>query len=216
MMRKKQYLKYAIVIVMCTFICGSMSGCGVRDAAMVIPLEETAAEIDRENQEADIGRNNLTDSAEISDTNVCGQEEQSLICVYICGAVVTPGVYEMPEGSRINDALQAAGGFAENAGKEQVNLAATVTDGQQIYFPTEEEAKEMVLASQEVTDGLVDINTADAALLMTLPGIGEARAEAIIAYREEHGAFKKTEDLQNVPGIKENMYKKLCDKIIVR
>lgn len=220
MMRKKQYLRYVAVIVSCISLCGVLAGCGIKDSAMVIPIGEVATD------ETGIGSEDnlisVDDSMDAvnseSDANPKAGESdfQPLICVYVCGAVVNPGVYEIPEGSRVNDALQAAGGLAENAGEEQVNLAAKVADGEQIYFPTEAEAREMAFAAQDAADGLVNINTADAALLMTLPGIGETRAEAIIAYREEHGAFTEEKDIMNVPGIKENMYEKLCDKIIVR
>ena len=136
------------------------------------------------------------------------QEER--IRVYVCGAVANPGVVEVAQGSRAEDALLAAGGFAEDAGREAVNLADWITDGQMLYFPTKEEARQ---AGTKTAQGLVNINTADAAQLCTLPGIGESRAADIIAYRERNGGFDSCEDIMKVPGIKTSVYEKIRDKI---
>lgn len=136
------------------------------------------------------------------------------IRVYVCGAVVSPGVVSLPEDSRAEDALAAAGGFAENAWREYVNLAERVQDGEKLYFPTLEETESLSL--QESDSGLVNINTADAAALCTLPGIGESRANDIIAYREANGSFESCEDIMNVTGIKTSVYNKIKDKITVR
>ncbi len=125
------------------------------------------------------------------------QEER--IRVYVCGAVANPGVVEVAQGSR-----------AEDAGREAVNLADWITDGQMLYFPTKEEARQ---AGTKTAQGLVNINTADAAQLCTLPGIGESRAADIIAYRERNGGFDSCEDIMKVPGIKTNVYEKIRDKI---
>lgn len=133
-----------------------------------------------------------------------------LIRVYVCGAVANPGVVEVRQGSRAEDALLAAGGFAQDAGREAVNLADWVADGQMLYFPTKEEAQQ---ERAESGQGLVNINTADAAQLCTLPGIGESRAADIIAYREKNGGFASCEDIMKVPGIKTSVYEKICDKI---
>lgn len=146
------------------------------------------------------------------------EEEQSeaLLYVYVCGAVSCPGVVALEQGSRAEDALEAAGGFSETADRNYVNLAARLADGERLYFPTEEEA--LVPGEQERTagSGLVNINTADAALLCTLPGIGESRALDIIAYREENGGFQTEEDIMKVSGIKTGAYNKIRDKITVK
>lgn len=147
--------------------------------------------------------------------------EPSMIRVYVCGAVADPGVVEIPKDSRIEDALLAAGGFLPDALIEAVNLADWVSDGQMLYFPTVEEAAAWtpLQESQNFQNGqgeFVNINTADAALLCTLPGIGEAKAADIIAYREAHGGFANCEDIMNVPGIKTSIYEKICDKITVK
>lgn len=142
--------------------------------------------------------------------------QQPVIMVYVCGAVVSPGVVEIPEHSRVEEALLAAGGFAENAAREAVNLAGWVSDGQMLYFPTVEEQAARQESAREDGAGLININTASAAQLSTLPGIGEARAADIIAYREANGSFESCEDIMKVSGIKTNVYEKICDRITVR
>lgn len=141
--------------------------------------------------------------------------EPAVIRVYVCGAVARPGVVEIPWESRIEDALLAAGGFGPDAAREAVNLADWVKDGQMLYFPTAQEALEWE-PGRETGDGLVNINTADEALLCTLPGIGASRAADIIAYREKHGGFASCEDIMQVAGIKSSIYEKICDKITVK
>jgi len=134
------------------------------------------------------------------------------IKVYVCGAVQKPGVVELSEDSRAEDALEAAGGLREDAGLNYVNLAAKVEDEQMLYFPTKEEIWAMRVESK---DALININTAGEEQLCTLPGIGASRASDIITYREAHGAFKKKEDIMQVSGIKESLYEKICDYISV-
>ena len=134
------------------------------------------------------------------------------ICVYVCGAVETPGIVFLPEGSRAADALEAAGGFASYAAVDAVNLAAKISDGEKLYFPDCEEYRAQAEKQASASAGLVNINTADAAQLCTLPGIGESRAADIIAYREAHGGFASCEDIMNVSGIKESVYNKISDK----
>lgn len=136
------------------------------------------------------------------------------IWVYVCGAVESPGVVCLSSGSRAADALEEAGGFAADAAEEAVNLAAKVSDGEKLYFPTREEYA--VQGTWQEAGGLVNINTADAAQLCTLPGIGESRAADIIAYREAHGGFGVCEDIMQVTGIKESVYSKISDKITVK
>jgi len=182
-------------IMWCLLLCFVLSGCGVEDQALVLSLEEPET----------------VEEIPVAEETV----KPSLICVYVCGAVAAPGVVELPEGSRVADALLAVGGFAEDAGQEYVNLAAKVEDGQKIYFPTKAEIQTWETEVYLEENGIVNINTADKTQLMTLPGIGEARAEDIIAYRKKHGAFQRKEDLKNVSGIKDNMYQKLKDKIVV-
>ena len=140
------------------------------------------------------------------------------IFVYVCGAVKKPGVYELLPGQRICDAIAAAGGLSEQAAGDSLNQAEVLSDGQMLRVLTTEEAA-AVQPGQETAessrDGRVDINTADASALMSLPGIGQSKADAIIAYRNEHGAFKAPEELMNISGIKEGVYQKIKDSIKV-
>ena len=150
-----------------------------------------------------------------------GEDRQPSHClVHICGAVKEPGVYSLPEGSRVVDAIQAAGGLTEDASERDVNQAAAVTDGMQVVVPTLEEAQSGGYARNaqsagNTEDGLVNINTADVSQLMTLPGIGQTRAEAIEAYRRQHGNFRTIEEIMKVDGIKEGSFAKLKSRITV-
>ena len=178
-----------------------------------------------------------TDRTELS---VAPAEKAPTLVVHICGAVSTPGVYELPAGSRIIDAVEAGGGFLPEADEACCNLAEEIVDGCQIYIMTKTEScadgqtekKAGIQTSpdgdMQTTDrnvrsnsapaldsGLVNLNTADVAALMTLPGIGESRAKAIISYREQHGAFVKIEDIMKISGIKQAAFSKIKDKITV-
>ena len=142
------------------------------------------------------------------------------IFVYVCGAVQKSGVYELLPGQRICDAIAAAGGLSEQAAGDSLNQAEVLSDGQMLrVLTTEEAAAATVQPGQETAessrDGRVDINTADATALLSLPGIGQSKADAIIAYRNEHGAFKAPEELMNISGIKEGVYQKIKDSIKV-
>ena len=144
----------------------------------------------------------------------------SVILVYICGSVVNPGVYELPDGSRICDGLEAAGGFTENADEGRINLAGYLKDGDMVFFPGEgEEIPEGAAGAYEAAGvsrgGLININTASADTLQTLPGIGASKAAAIVKYREENGAFTDKSQIKNVSGIGENLYRNIVDLICV-
>jgi len=157
-----------------------------------------------------------------------GDEAAARICyVYICGAVQSPGVYEMERGDRIFSVIGKAGGFAEGACQDYVNQALAVADGMKIWIPTQEEAAKLPepgqaiegacgqTAESEASKGLVNINTATKEQLCTLTGIGEAKAEAIIAYRSEKGNFSEKEDIMKVTGIKQAGYDKIKEQITV-
>ena len=178
-----------------------------------------------------------TDRTELSDAS---SEEAKTLVVHICGAVSAPGVYELPAGSRIIDAVEAGGGFLPEADEACCNLAEEIVDGCQIYIMTKSEScadgqtekkagiqtspdSDMQTTDRNVRsnsapaleNGLVNLNTADVAALMTLPGIGESRAKAIISYREQHGAFAQIEDIMKISGIKQAAFSKIKDKITV-
>lgn len=148
------------------------------------------------------------------------------IYVYICGQVHKPEVYEVEHGARIRDLVKLAGGFTKQAAPECVNLASVVEDGEQIYIPSvqekeqgnysyEQDTKTKKSEDSTVAKQTVNINVASLEELMTLPGIGETKAAAIIAYREEHGAFSSTEELMNITGIKTGLYTKIKDYVKV-
>lgn len=143
------------------------------------------------------------------------------IYVDVCGAVKYPGVYELAEDARAFEALERAGGFLDVACTAAVNQAEKLQDGQKLYIPTKEEWERNHLPEDSggqppVSDGLVNINTADVEELCSLPGVGESRAKAIIQYREEHGAFGAIEEIQNVSGIKNGLFLKMKDLIKVK
>ena len=227
-----------------------MTGCTSREDVF---LEEIAGDTDRiegtENAKATVSTGEKqTDPGEL-DNPVSGDDVPLMtqipqtIFVDVCGAVANPGVYELDEGSRIFQAVDAAGGYLPEAAQNYLNRARSLTDGQQIYVPTEEEIAENLeaLASKvpealqsgasedtgregnsedSLAEGVgsnsgINLNTADAAQLCTLSGIGQSKAEAIIAYREEHGGFASIEEIMNVEGIKEGTFSKIKDKISV-
>lgn len=198
-----RHLRRAAGALLCVFL----AGCGRADRAMTIefgePVEGVQSEVygQADMQSAD------ADSVQAS---------EKVLYVYVCGAVKEPGVVALPQGSRCNDALEAAGGFAEDAAKEAVNLAELVTDGMQLYFPSREEADASKSAAMEAQAGLVNINTSGVEGLCTLPGIGESKAKAIISYREKNGNFGAAEDIMKVPGIKESAYNQMKDYITVK
>lgn len=145
-------------------------------------------------------------------------QKEDKICVYVCGSVKNPGVYELVEDARIVSAIAAAGGFTKSASKKDVNQAEHVKDGQQIYVPSRKEAQKQQKGSAEKdssSDDRVNLNTASKEELMKLSGIGEAKASDIISYREENGSFAKPEDIMKIRGIKQGIYSKIKDMITV-
>jgi len=154
---------------------------------------------------------------------------QPLIDVYICGAVYYPGVYEIEAGSIINDVVTLAGGLTENADLSRVNLVYIINSNISIYIPEEGEATEAspILrtedqvvwggessVSEQQAGGLVNINTASLEQLMSLPGIGQVTANAILEYREQNH-FERVEDIMNVTGIGEAKFNSIRDLICV-
>ena len=166
--------------------------------------------------------------------------QQAMIYVDVCGAVANPGVFQLAAGSRVFQAIEAAGGYLPEAVQNCVNRAGVLTDGQQLYILTQEEMEQQGLdpaemagasdgqmngsagtgqntgiAAQAQQDNRININTADETQLTTLTGIGATRAQAIIAYRQENGPFAAIEEIMNVQGIKEGTFAKIKDEIVV-
>jgi competence protein ComEA len=135
------------------------------------------------------------------------------IFVHVLGAVAAPGLYELADGARAIDAIAAAGGFADAADEGGVNLARFLSDGEQLYVPAQGEQPPDEPGA--VVPGKVNINTADAAALDSLPRLGPAMAERIIQWREANGRFSAIEDLMNVSGIGQKTFDGLRDLITV-
>ena len=224
-MRKKIRINTA-VLLLCVLLCG----CTRREQLI---LETAASEQEQQ----------VPEGAEQTDSTL--SRENAVIYVHVCGAVEKPDVYELPAGSRVYEAVKAAGGFTEDADGNYVNQAQTLSDGVKLVIPTWEQTEAVVSegvednligivgdaedsgnagipnASQDngvgadhsVSDGKININTASEAELCNIPGIGAARAAAIIAYRQEKGGFSSIEDIMNVSGIKGATYEKIKDSI---
>ena len=148
--------------------------------------------------------------------NISDEAAQILI-VHIAGEVKSPGVYELVNGSRVMDALDLAGGPTDEADLDRVNLAAHLSDAQQVVIPKARAEGEPDPGgyAYDTQSKLVNVNTADLRALMTLPGVGEVTAGNIIAYREKNGAFKQIADIKNVPRIGERTFEQLQDLIAV-
>lgn len=167
------------------------------------------------------------DTADLKEETVDSNEvveilDNTTIYVHVCGAVVKPGVYEVNTGTRVFEAINLAGGATNEGAPDALNQAELVEDGQKILVPTLEEAKtlefEDTISNKEDSskDGLVNINKAGKEELMTLPGIGDSKAQSIITYREENGNFKTIEDIKNITGIKDGLFNKIKDYISVK
>ena len=179
------------------------------------------------------GNGAMATSSQVEDANIATTPAESpgrsaaveaapaAITVDVDGAVATPGVYELAEGTRVKDAVTKAGGLAEDADTTSVNLAQKLQDGQKVVIPRAGESVPAATAAVPEAGagtpqgGLVNINTADAAELDTLPGVGESTARAIVEDRERNGPFASPEDLMRVSGIGEKKFAKLQALICV-
>ncbi len=139
------------------------------------------------------------------------------LIVFVSGAVKQPGVFELPAGSRIEDVVKAAGGFGALADSQKLNLAQPLTDGQGIEVPRRAEGQTATSAigavSMSGNSKSVSLNSATAAELESLPGIGPALAGRIIEHRNRYGAFRRIEDIQEVPGIGAGRFEKLKGRL---
>lgn len=226
-------MKKIIFVLLCMLMC-MCQGCSDEEVMEIISEEADKEEnADDSIEEVSDALADNTEKTENIETN----DSQSFV-VYVSGYVNNPGVYELSAGSRVIDAIDAAGGYSKEAYDNYLNLASLISDGQMIYVPSEEEVEsgsiERGVASGAdgsgvggVTGGngggnggnssgsgtLVNINQASKEELMTLPGIGESKADKIIAYREENGRFSTPEGIMEISGIKDGLYNKIKDKI---
>lgn len=223
--RKKRMMALAaagLLAVCMTAGCGREKD-GVSLEEIQIQSGEQAETDERESSEIP----QISEEASDIQKEVSGENERSegKICVFVCGEVADPGVYELASGSRIYQAVEAAGGLKETAAGDYVNQAELMTDGQRIYIPSAEEVQSgsfgmsgsdgSAAGGQTVSDGRVNLNTAGKEELMTLTGIGEKKAEAIIQYRDMSGGFGSIEELMQVEGIKEGTFEKIKEDIVI-
>ncbi len=214
-----------------------LSGCGRTKEEPLFLLEgaETAEQSDSsETEELQESSQEASASGQLSGKamptlteTLPDSAESDVVTIHVCGAVIVPGVYELDAPARIVDAIAAAGGTDETAADHYLNQAAFLTDGQQVYVPTEEEAEQAYqLPANAGADTIgtqaavqesvgVNINTASKEELMNLSGIGEAKAESIIRYREASGGFRTIEDIMQVEGIKEGLFRKMQEQICI-
>lgn len=213
------------VAMVLSFCCIYLAGCGKSDNTDITWQMQTESE----KIETQIQSETACETVSEEQTEIVKDDK---IYVYLCGAVVNPDVYEVPAGSRLFEVLEMAGGMTRDADKTYLNLARSVSDGEQIIILTTQETQKMQSESKAVvitenvqadiqtaagsaSDGLVNINTASIQELTSISGIGESRAQAIIAYREQHGQFTDIEGIKEVDGIKDGLFNKIKDKITV-
>lgn len=216
MINKKLVSGRWVMIALLAVAAGIFYCCGSTGSERVTLTKENGEFAATEN----IDTENIDTENTVTENTEDDRAEVSVCYVYVCGEVLYPGVYRLSEGQRIYEAIGLAGGFTPEAAQSYLNLAQPVTDGMKIEVPDEERAaalpaETVSIAAVSTDNSKVNINTADRDQLMTLAGIGEARVEAIIAYRTEHGSFQTIKDIMKVSGIKEAAFQKIKEKITV-
>ena len=242
------YKRIIKTVVVCAALINVFTGCGDTKESELISLKSADAAIDipvssgsamQAQADKDTADKEQTAGAESSQ-----KTEPRLFVVYVCGEVNEPGVYELYEGARVNDAVIKAGGLKADADVSHINLAMPLIDGQMVYILSVNETQEIRetgdmsgipdtsvfimdpyaasvtgpaagSAEDSVSSGLININTASKEELMSLSGIGEAKADKIISYRESNGPFSSTSDIMLIPGIKDGLYGRIKDSICV-
>ena len=176
---------------------------------------------DSDNMKDETDNKESFSNGQVVDQNNNSSLNENKIFVHVCGEVNNPGVYELDDSSRVVDAIRSAGGLTKDADSVSVNQAKTLKDSEQVYIPKQGENTKHVENNATENEGDIDeggkinINSATKEELMSLPGIGEAKACKIIDYRESEGSFSKIEDIMKITGIKEGLFKKISEYIIV-
>lgn len=203
------------------FLVGCVAGNTQENGLEELTLsEEGSSKEQTEDGQSDRKQEDKPSDGEVLPYDRGDEAGDTTVFVYVCGAVHVPGVYELQANARVFEAIRAAGGITEEADPDMVNQAAVVTDGGQIYVPTagEEQAQSSGVGetgANSTDNSKVNINTASEEELMTLSGIGEAKAAAILKYREEHGRFQSIDELMEIEGIKEGVFGKIKDDITI-
>lgn len=199
-----------------------LSGCKENDSVTV--YKNDTSDTNRESTLDKINHDNLTDMNESAQNkSSTDQENTQDIYIQVCGAVNQPGVYKVRNSLRVYEVIEIAGGVTGEAATDVMNLASVITDEMKIYVPSKKEVEEGnyssensgTLSEKSSNSDKININSATLDMLMQLPGIGEAKATAIITYREQNGKFKCIEDVMNISGIKESAFNKIKDLIVV-
>ena len=219
---KKAKTAEGFIVFLFLAACLAVTGCGKGEEES---LEELSVSDDRNSEDRAHGSEEADEEEGKSQDRPASETDEDqveTVFVYVCGAVNAPGVYELKKDARVFEAIGLAGGMTGEAAAEAVNQARTVTDGEQIYIPTVQEAQMQgagVLGDRVTGNvdesGKVNINTAGKEELMTLTGIGEAKAQSILNYREEHGQFGSIEELMQIEGIKEGVFNKIKEDITI-
>lgn len=234
--------KNVVLWVMLLCVAFATAGCrkDAGEESALVSVDETEIPADMEDGSGEGAKDGAGDSTkEDGDLReAAGEDPKALdgvadtgfIYVDVCGQVKSPGVYKIAADSRVYEAIEEAGGMTKKAAAAAVNQAERLSDGQQIYVPAKDETAAGSTDGDGQTvsgnngaggiasgagSGKVNLNTASKQELMTLTGIGEVKADAMIRYREEHGGFQSVEDVKKIEGIKDGVFNKIKDQITV-
>ncbi len=231
----QRFFSYLVMIYACLMLV--LSGCSKKNTQIILtePVQESE-ELSTKSEvsvEADKTSEDMVKVEAVSEESEATTDATSgKIMVHVCGAVLSEGVYELPKGSRVVDAVEAAGGFEPDADSSYVNQAKVLEDGIKLKIPSMEETAQLK-DEPEISDedsltanddkessassegGKVNINTASETELCSIPGIGPGRAKNILTYRENNGRFTAIEDIMKVSGIKDKFFAKIKDYITV-
>jgi len=196
---------------LCAALIVSLVSCGRSGREVYLNEESPEAEFEEEENVEETAENEDAEAGPANEADDAGAD----IYVHVCGQVVNPGVYKLKAGARGFEAVELAGGLSSEAAQESINLAEMLEDGQQLFIPSLEQARELQEQAARAASGLVNINEAGEKELMELPGIGEARAGMILRYRKSRGDFGSIEELKQVDGISESVFEKLKDLITI-
>jgi competence protein ComEA len=218
-MKNKEKIIGSIVILCISiiFVIVGYTMSGPNESIDATEYKDMFIEVDKTSEKKDIEKVIATNTSNVEDSD---------IKVDIKGAVKEPGVYEIKKGSRVIELIKLAGGITEDADLGMTNLSIKLNDEDCVLIPKKGEAEKILnlqrnsgnstVSSSKGETAIININTAAKDELMTLTGIGEAKADAIIKYREENNGFKSKEELTKVDGIGEKTLSKFIDKVDIK